>query len=268
MVPEEGMGVRIGLLGYGTVGRILLQRLLSDDLEPCQVVAVAGRPDESSRLELGALGIAYTSHPPDLLEHDLDLVVEAASQSAVRDWAELLLQQGISLVVLSAGALADEAFRSRVEVAAAAGRSYVYLPPGAVGGVDALKAAAMGKLRSVRLTTTKLAGALGAGGDITDPQTVFQGSAGEAARVLPQNMNVAAILGMAGIGAEHTEVQVVVDPGIAVNMHRVEAEGDFGRLEVVVRNRPCPANPRTSYLAVLSAVALLKGLQQRIRVGI
>ncbi len=153
----------------------------------------------------------------------------------------------------------------------------LYLPSGALAGLDGIKAAASGHLRSVTLTTRKpprsLAGAPGILrrkirlDKLRKPMVVFQGSARQAAKEFPQNINVAATLALAGVGAARTRVKIIADPGIRTNIHEVEAVGDFGRLTARTENRPSPANPKSSLLAVRSAVATLRQILNPLKVG-
>ncbi len=199
----------------------------------------------------------------------VDLVVEAASQDAVRSAALSVIQNRKDMVVMSVGALLDEpVYEVLADACAQFGRT-IYLPSGAVAGLDALRAV-RGELESVTLTTTKhprsLAGAPGLAGSGIDlggaggPTTVFEGDAAAAVRSFPANVNVAALLALAGAGAAATSVRIVADPAAERNSHRIDARGRFGEIAVEVRNVPDPGNPRTSRLAILSAIATLRGV--------
>ena len=160
---------------------------------------------------------------------------------------------------------------------AAAARIPIYLPSGALVGLDGIKAAAVGTLRSVTLTTRKppraFSGAPGvtrrriALNRIRTPRLLFEGSAKEAVAAFPQNVNVAATLSLAGIGARRTRVRVIADPTIRENLHDLEAVGSFGKLAVRMENRPSKENPKTSRLAVLSAIATLRQVLTPLKVG-
>jgi len=199
-----------------------------------------------------------------LSSRPVDIVVEAASQDAVRDCALSVIQNRRDLVVMSAGALMDAAV---VEVRAAAGAGFGRasdLPSGASAGLDALRAV-RGELESVTLTTTKhpdsLRGAPGAAGlPQSGAAEVFSGAALDAVAAFPQNVNVAAILSLATLGPRRTRVRVVADWGARSNSHTIDARGSFGSMKISVSNVPDPSNPRTSRLAALSAIELLSRL--------
>jgi aspartate dehydrogenase len=153
----------------------------------------------------------------------------------------------------------------------------VYFPSGAIAGLDAIKGAKESRIDSVTLTTYKSPSALQGApylaregiklSEIKEKTTLFEGSCREAVKAFPQNINVAASLAFAGVGLEKTRVRVVVDPALKRNVHQIVVEGDFGRLETRTQNLPSPINPKTSYLAVLSAIATLKGIVNPLKVG-
>jgi aspartate dehydrogenase len=167
------------------------------------------------------------------------------------------------------GALADEAFYDGLRAAAETHGRHVFLPAGAVGGLEALAAAAVAGLDTVVLTTTKPPQAL----PNVPPEAleravcIYEGPAREAVQRFPQNVNVAAAVSLAGIGFERTVVRVVADPAATRNRHRVEARGACGEMTFEFHLLPSPDNPKTSYLASLSAIRLLRRLSEAVRVG-
>ena len=215
--------------------------------------------------DLGAPGLTHSSLDGLLSARDVDMVVECASADAVRAHAETVLTQGKDLLMMSSGALTDPALFRTLAAAAEQGGRRLIVPSGALGGIDAIRAV-KGRLREVTLTTTKPPrGLRGAPGfaewesrEITEPQVVFDGTALEAVKLFPANVNVAATLSLAGIGPERTRVRVVADPRSTVNRHEVRAGGDFGVLRFEMELRPHERNPRTSFLAVVSAIETLR----------
>ena len=224
--------------------------------------------------------LARSLHPrvpvltPSLLARRCDLLMEAASAQAVGELLPLAVRHRKAMLVLSSGGLlANLKWLRR----ARARRVPVYVPSGALAGLDAVKAAAAGGLRSVTLTTRKPPRSLLEAPGIRRrrirleglrrPRIVYDGPASRAVREFPQNINVAATLSLAGLGARRTRVRVIADPHARTNIHEVEAVGRFGRLRARTENRPSRANPRTSQLAVQSAVATLRQLVDPLRVG-
>ncbi|MGC9444084.1 MAG: aspartate dehydrogenase [Candidatus Methanospirareceae archaeon] len=209
---------------------------------------------------------------------EVDLVIECASQDAVREYLLPALDAGNDVMIMSVGALiCDPGLYEDIERLAKERGGKVYIPSGAIAGLDGLKSGAIGGIQSVQLTTRKpprgFAGnafvqAEGIKLDgLREERTLFIGSAREAVAHFPENVNVAASLSLAGIGPEATKVQIVADPVAKENQHEIEARGEFGQLFVRVRNVPSKSNPRTSHLAALSAIATLKRISYPIRVG-
>jgi aspartate dehydrogenase len=180
-----------------------------------------------------------------------------------------VLQAGKDLVVMSVGALADKALLADLLKEAEKSGCRLYVPTGAIAGIDAIRAVRH-LLDSVMLTTTKSPKALAGApffqtskiklDEIKQRTVVYEGTAAEAVRMFPANVNVAAVLSLAGIGVDRTSVRLVADPAFATNQHEIEAKGSFGEFKFTVNNAPSPGNPKTSYLAVLSAIECLRSV--------
>ena len=211
---------------------------------------------------------------PKTLISRADLLIEAASPEAVAEILPQVIRRRKSLMALSAGGLLQN---PRLIRKAAASGTPIYLPSGALAGLDAVKAARVGKLRSVTLTTRKSPKALAGAPGITrrkinlsslkKPRVVFSGTALQAVADFPKNINVAATLALAGAGAARTRVKIVAEPGSHTNVHEVTAVGSFGKLTVRTENKPSRENPKTSQLAVYSAIATLRQILQPLRIG-
>lgn len=268
--------MKVGLIGYGAIGQLLARTIEEGGAGDASLVSVMTRSGEPPAGRDGD-GIVYTNSLDRFLATGMDLVIEAAAQEAVRAYAALVLARGADLMVMSLGAFADTDLLEALSRLAHTHRRRIYLPSGAIGGLDALAAAALDEIDEVTLTTTKpvsgLAGARSAIDPALDLDTIgeatclFEGPAAEAVRLFPKNVNVAAALSLAGIGFERTTVRVVADPRSDRNVHRIEARGRFGELSLEFRLLPSPANPRTSYLAALSAVRMLRSLTATVKVG-
>lgn len=273
------MGLQIGLLGCGTIGAEIARAIDDGTVPDSELTAVCNRSRETAISLAESLETTpeVVDSVPELCA-EASLVVEAAGQSAVEDAALEVLESETSLMLLSVGALADPTLRGDVLAAADNDSSRLYVPSGAIAGLDAIKAAALAdELAEVSLTTTKppsgLAGAPHVEENEIDlsalegPTVVYEGSAREAATAFPSNINVAVALSLAGIGPEETDVTIVADPDEENNVHRIEAIGSAGRIETSVRNVPSPTNPKTSYMAALSAIEKLRGLTTATSVG-
>ncbi len=270
--------MRVALLGGGTIGRLVLESIERGELGGVEVVALAGRRAASPAAGLAArFRVPYVTGRDGLLAARPDTVLEAASHEAVREHLVALLGAGVSVIVLSAGALADDALRIAAEEAGARSGALLYVPSGGIGGLDALKTACLGGVDEVSIQVAKPPAAwkgipyVEARGFRLDglpgPLTLFEGPAREGVPHFPQNVNIAAVLSLAGIGWDRTRLKVVADPGLTLNTHTIRVSGRSGRFSVVLENVPSPDNPKTSWLACYSALAALRALQSRVRYG-
>ncbi|HEY7078721.1 MAG TPA: aspartate dehydrogenase [Nitrososphaeraceae archaeon] len=206
-----------------------------------------------------------------------NLVLECASQDAVRLFARRLLESGKDMIIMSVGALTDNALLlDLIDLSVRNGTSLV-LPTGAIAGIDAIRSAREG-LESVMLITTKTPKALEGApffkkntirlDAINKKTTIFNGTAAEAVLNFPANVNVASILALAGLGMQKTIVRIVVDPKIHYNQHEIIAEGKFGKLNIKLKNNQAKGNPKTSFLAILSAIETVRAASNRsLRIG-
>jgi aspartate dehydrogenase len=270
--------VRIGIIGGGVIARLMLEHIRRGDLGDVQVVAIAGRSDKSKgRTLAGEFGVPFTVGLDALAAAKPEAVVEAASHDAVREYGEALLTRGISFVALSGGALCDDALRDRLERAAAQHRALLYVPSGGIGGLDTLKAVCLAGADEVSIVVTKppvawkgipYVEALGLDMDELSTATVlFEGSAREGVPHFPANVNIAAVLSMAGIGFDRTRLKVVADPALKFNTHYIVIKGRTGRVDIKFESVAMPENPRTSMLACFSALAAIRELGRSARYG-
>ena len=266
MVQQSQVGV--GLIGCGAIGRDMATTIHSGDVPGAGVVAlfdVEESQGNSLAATLGDPGLFHGDLDKFLDVPGLDLVVECASGAAVRASAERVLEKGKDLMVMSTGALLDEALMSRLSELAAANGRKLLAPSGAIGGIDAIRAGG-GLLEEVAIITTKppegLKGSPGfadwEGKEITAPQVIYEGPAVDGVKLFPANTNVAATLSLAGLGPDKTKMKVIADPKAPGNVHEIQAKGSFGVMRLSFENRPHPNNPKTSYLAILSAIELLR----------
>jgi aspartate dehydrogenase len=193
----------------------------------------------------------------------VDIVVEVASHAALAQYGAAALQQGSDLVIASIGALADETLWQSLQQAAAT-RAKILLPAGAVAGIDALAAARLGGLDSVRYSSRKPPASLSEALPPDRESIVFEGNARDAALQFPRNANVAATIALAGIGFEKTEVRIIADPTPTQNVHVLEARGAFGSFSMAIAGRPLPGNPKSSNLTAMSVLRCIQNRQSSI----
>jgi aspartate dehydrogenase len=253
----------IGLLGCGNIGSIIANNRGVDSRGDLNIVAVYDT-DRGRAQRVAEISGAKVCHQfAEFIAEEFSVLVEAASIAAVVDHAEDALRAGKDLVVLSVGAFADIPFRKRVMDLAQERHQRVHIPSGAIAGLDALRAAAVAGIDTLTLRTTKHPRSLGL---TTDEKTcVYRGTASASIERFPRNINVAVALSIAA--NVDAQVEIWADPDVVKNIHEVVAQGSFGRLDIQVANEPSPDNPRTSYLAGLSVLALLRGLDEPVIIG-
>ena len=257
--------IKVGIVGMGVIGTHIAKAIANG----IPGVALAGVSVRSPTTAGGFTAFSLE----DLIQRS-DLIVEAATQAALREFGPVVLQAGRDLMVLSVGGLIgvlDEWAKLAGEHACR-----ILVPSGAIAGLDGMKGAREGTIASVTMETRKpprgLAGApyvVQHGIDldaIRDETLIFEGVAAEAVKAFPANVNVVAALSLAGIGPERTRIKIFAVPGQERNQHRIIIEGEFGRLRIEVENVPSE-NPRTGKLSYLSAIAMLRELGAPVRVG-
>jgi aspartate dehydrogenase len=254
--------VKVGIVGTGAIGSEVARAASAMD-GVREVVLFDIDPDAT--LQLRGLPRTRVAASAAALVDAVDLVVECANKGVVQTTVRDALAKGKKVMLLTIGAMADDPLREELVGLARRHGGKIYLPSGAVMGVDGVKAAAESDLKSVTLVTTKPPAGLQKG---TDRWTMlFSGPARDAIAQFPKNVNVAATLSLAGLGFDQTHVQVAIDPLATRNSHKVIIEGSFGRARIEVENLPSPSNPATSYLASLSAIALLRRIVSPIEIG-
>ena len=267
------MTLRIAIAGLGAIG-LAVARRLDAGLEGLELVAVAGRDLGKTATTVAA----FRSRPQVMASTRLgevaDVVVDCAPGPQLGEIAEPVLDRGKIVVTANAAVLLE---RMDLVDRARAGGGRIIVPTGALLGLDAVRAAAEGQVHNVTMITRKPPkGLVGApylvqnNIDVmacTEPTRVFAGTAREAARGFPANVNVAAALSLAGIGPDATRIEIWVEPTSGRNQHTIEVEAEAARFTMTISGVPSAENPRTGRLTPLSVIACLKSLVSPLRVG-
>jgi aspartate dehydrogenase len=264
--------VRVAVVGLGAIG-IRVVEALDQGIDGLVLAAVSVQNPAKHQARLAKLKNPPAMLPIEALSEVADLVIECAPSKLLRSIVAPFVTSGKTAVVLSVGALLEH--DDLIELAKQNGGQIV-VPTGALIGLDAVTAAAVGNIQSVRMITRKpvrgLAGAPYIVDNnidierITEPLKIFEGTAREAAKGFPANLNVAVALSLAGIGPDRTRLEIWADPALTRNVHRVEVESDSARFSVSIENVPSE-NPRTGLITALSVIALLRKLRAPLRVG-
>ena len=264
----------VGIAGCGTIGRKIAAELDAGGLPGVVLGGITSRNMERAK-EFASILVGNTPVVElERLVEIVDLVIEAAPASAMESIARATLSAGKDLMALSGGALLerDDLFSLAEENGAA-----IYVPSGAIAGLDGVAGACVGRIDSLTMITRKppqgLKGAPGielSGVDldaISEPTIVYEGPALQACRLFPANVNVSAALSLAGLGHHRTRICIYADPTVDKNTHSIIVEGEFGRLSILIENTPSDTNPKTGRLSAMSALATLRKITSTVRVG-
>jgi len=254
--------MNLGVIGCGAIGNDVTKA--ADEMYEIERIYVFDIKKEAEKKLCKKVKKAKVKPVKDFLK-EVDVVFEAASQQAVKEYAEDILLAEKDLVIMSVGALFDDKFRKKLEKIAREKNCKIYIPSGAVCGIDGILSASVESIDEVTLVTTKPSESLGK--NYIKREIIFKGSARDAVKKFPMNINVAASLSLAGIGFDETKVEIVADPVVTRISHKILAHGKFGRLRAEVENMPNPNNAKSSYMASLSAIATLKRIVNPIQIG-
>lgn len=268
--------LRIGIVGCGAIGGSLAKAIVSDFANQARLVSVYDI-DRDKALSLARelnTRLRVSSSLDSLIER-ASLVIEAAEAKSCLAIARRCLKKRRDIMILSVGGIVTHT--NQLRNLAKKKQAKVYIPSGAICGIDALKAASQGRIKRIVLITRKNPRSFensdyikrkGVRLDKIKRDTLlFSGNAREAIRIFPQNINVAATLSIAGTGHKRTQVRIFASPRIKRNIHEIRIESDAGTISTRVENLVHPDNRKTSFLAVLSAIATLRQILEPVRVG-
>ena len=268
--------LKIGIVGCGAIGSSLAKEIATNfrkyatlsalyDIRLEKAQSLSRKITKNTKLSVGSLGILIKKS---------DLVIEASAAGAAWEITRKSISARRKVMVMSVGGMVghlDDLFTQ-----AAKNNTQAYFPSGAISGIDALKAADIAGIKKVILTTRKHPNAF-SGVDyvakkfkllgLKKDKVLFTGSASGAVKYFPQNINVAAILGLAGIGMHKTKVRIIASPYVTKNIHEILIESKAAKIFTRTENVLHPQNPKTSFLAVLSAIATLKQILQPVKIG-
>jgi aspartate dehydrogenase len=267
--------IRIGILGCGAIGS-RIARSIKIECDPYAYVSAiydinpAKREDLAKHLSNSK--IIKKTYKELLMS--CDIVVEAVNAPETYQLVKLALLAKKDVLVMSVGKFIDS---DAIIKLAHKHKVRLLIPSGAVAGIDAIKAAALGKIHHIVLTTRKPIYGFADNAyvqarrinlsQIKKETILFDGNVKEAVHCFPQNINVAATIALASGCKDKLKIRISTSPEYKVNSHEIEVTGEFGRMTTRTENVVCPDNPKTSYLAVLSAIVTLKQYFQGVKIG-
>ncbi len=267
--------IGVGVIGCGTIGRELALACQKRFRGEVTVEAIADQDILRARKMQKDLKGKVAIRTVEELIQTCDLVIEAASTQAAYDIAKRALSKGKDVMVMSVGGILGR--EKEIFELAKTHRCCLYFPSGGVVGIDGLKAAGIGTIHRVTLTTRKPPQGFEDAPyvirhniqlkNLKEEKVLFEGNAAEAVKGFPKNINVSATLSIAGLGAKRTRVRIIACPHMLVNIHEIYVVGDFGSFYTRTENFPSEQNPKTSRLAILSAVATLERVLRNVKIG-
>ncbi|HEY9399077.1 MAG TPA: aspartate dehydrogenase [Nitrososphaeraceae archaeon] len=276
------MEKKVGVIGYGSIGREIIAAIRRQEIPNAKIVALFDKESQvidsvdydNSELYLFS---DFKEFYNSAIYSSLDIVIECASKGAVREYGKIIIESKKDLIVLSVGAFSDIKFLSELQNLSNLNNTRILIPTGAIAGLDSIRSVKK-YLDRLSITTTKHPKSFAGApffknskiklDEISNETVLFKGNAITAIEYFPANVNVAVSIALAGIGLEKTRVKIIADPMISVNKHEILAKGSFGEIHIIVQNVPSPTNPKTSYLASLSAIECLRSLcNENFRIG-
>lgn len=268
--------MRITIVGCGARGEMLAKA--ADKMEEVKRIYLVDTDKQRAEKLANEVEKAIVV---DSIEDELyhcDLVVEAASQDAAKEILKKTVGRGVDIMLMSAGALVDDEFRAMVFEKAKNCDARIFIPSGALTGTDGLRAASQDELATVELITTTGPKSLAhndyfesQGVDVSaikEKKVVYSGTARDAVKSFPRNVNVAATVSLLGVGFDKTIVTIVLDPEATTNSYELIVKGSFGTSVARTSNVVSPESPSTSILATYSAITALKRIIRNEWVGI
>ncbi len=241
--------MRIGIIGCGNIANIISKKI--------KITASYDINGEKCR----RLNTKICGNIEELIANS-DFIIEAAAVAAVKEYAEKIVEKGKDILIMSVGALIDNNFRENLIKKAGENKVKIYIPSGAIGGIDLISSARVAGIDRIILRTYKSAESLGL--KIYDRKLIFKGKASEAIQKFPKSVNVSVLLSI--VSGMDIDVEVYADPNIENNIHEIEIHGEFGEAEFKIKNKPSEENPKTSYLAALSPISVIESLDEPLKV--
>ena len=265
--------MNVGIVGFGSIGTEVAKALIKG-VENFSLYGITSRSIANAEARIVKLNKNIKIYDLETLINNCQIVIDCAPKEAFRDIATRCIEKGKKLITVSGSGILDNL--DLIE-SPKHNNAQIILATGAILGLDALRAAAESTIHSVKMTTRKPPNALSTApyviknnielDQLSEARLIFKGSATDGAKVFPANVNVAAAVGLAGIGANKTELEIWADPNLERNTHKVEVKSDSAEFEMSIQNVQTPENPGTGKITGLSVIACLRGLKSSLKVG-
>ena len=265
--------MNVGIVGFGSIGSEVAKALING-VEDFSLYGITSRSKSNAQERIAKLDKNIKIYDLETLVDNCEIIIDCAPKEAFRDIATKCINKGRKLITVSGSGILDNL---DLEELAKTNNSQIILATGAILGLDALRAASESNINSVTMTTRKPPNALSNApfvinnnielNNLLEPKLIFKGSATDGAKAFPANVNVAAAVGLAGIGANKTKLEIWADPKLKRNTHKVEVDSDSAIFEMSIQNVQTPENPGTGKITGLSVIACLRGLKSSFKIG-
>ena len=265
--------MKVGIAGYGAIGKVVGESL-DRGIDGLELIGVCVRNKERGHLRMSSLNKTVPVMSAKKLAHTCDVIVECVPKEGFNSIAVPALNEDKILVTVSAAGIIANPETVKI---AQSGKGRIILATGALLGLDAVRAASESELKEVVMVTRKPPNALAGAPHLVKndisvtglnaPKLVFNGSAREGAEGFPANVNVAAALGLAGIGPDKTKLEIWADPNLSRNTHSIRVVADSANFEMSIENVQSEEKPGTGKITALSVIACLRGLVSPLKVG-
>ena len=265
--------MKVGIVGFGSIGTEVAKALIKG-VEDFTLFGVSSRSHKNALKRISSLKHDIKIYDLDELVENSDILIDCAPKEAFRQIATKCINKRKTLITVSGSGILDNL---DLKTLAKKNETQIILATGAILGLDALRAASESKINEVKMITRKPPNALSSApfvidnninlDNLSDPKLIFKGSATEGAKAFPANVNVAAAVGLAGIGPDKTKLEIWADPSLTRNTHKVEVVADSAIFQMSIQNVQTPENPGTGKITGLSVIACLRGLKSPIKIG-
>ena len=265
--------MNVGIVGFGSIGSEVAKALING-VEDFSLYGITSRSKSNAQERIAKLDKNIKIYDLGTLVDNCEIIIDCAPKEAFRDIATQCINKERKLITVSGSGILDNL---DLEELAKTKNSQIILATGAILGLDALRAASESNINSVTMTTRKPPNALSNApfvinnnielNNLLEPKLIFKGSATDGAKAFPANVNVAAAVGLAGIGANKTKLEIWADPNLKRNTHKVQVDSDSAIFEMSIQNVQTPENPGTGKITGLSVIACLRGLKSSFKIG-
>lgn len=262
---------KVAIIGTGSIGTVIADGLKDRLSEYYELVGLMKHSTNRIEELEKRYNVPVSTEFSDLLDTKPDFIIEAASVDIVQEFGEIILKEGIHFIPLSVGGLADEVFYNKLQTTAKENNAVLYIPSGAIGGFDLMRKMTLVDEPEVEINTSKppkgLEGAPYVEGkeiSETEKEIVFDGTAKEAIKGFPENINVAVATALATIGPENTRTVIHSNPELKANTHEITIKNVEGTADIRIAGNPSD-NARTSSITPWSVISLLKNIAEPVR---